>query len=302
MTEVHQVAAKGFGAEAAAYDRGRPSYPPAAVDWLASMLRICPGSRVADLAAGTGKLTELLAPHGCALVGVEPVGAMRDRLRTRLPDTALVAGVAEAMPFAAASLDAVTVAQAFHWFHPDQAMAELARVIRPGGRLGLMWNARDRGVDWVDRVWTIMDRVERQAPWRDHGQGGPRGAARWSERVLTERPGWSPWTEATFYHVQRLTHDQVIDRIRSVSHIAALPPARQRNVLRQIAAILTEHPDTRDSSTVSIGYRVDVRYTERLDHAAAKMRLDSLDEVEVRARVTALADTDRGVRQCRRAL
>jgi SAM-dependent methyltransferase len=302
LTEVHQVAAKGFGAEAAAYDRGRPSYPPDAVDWLASMLRIRPGCRVADLAAGTGKLTELLASRGCDLVAVEPVGAMRNRLRTRLPDTALVAGVAEAMPLAAASLDAVTVAQAFHWFHPDQAMAELARVIRPGGRLGLIWNARDRGVDWVDRVWTIMDRVERHAPWRDHGQGGPRGASRWSERVLAERPGWSPWTEATFYHVQRLTHDQVIDRIRSVSHIAALPPARQQAVLGEIAAILTEHPDTRDVATVSIGYRVDVRFTERLDHPAAMMRLDSLVEVEVRARVTALADTDRGVRQCRRAL
>jgi len=276
LTEVHQVAAKGFGAEAAAYDRGRPSYPQAAVDWLASMLRIRPSSRVADLAAGTGKLTELLASHGCDLVAVEPVEAMRDQLRARLPDTPLVAGVAEAMPFAPASLDAVTVAQAFHWFNPDQAMRELARVIRPGGRLGLIWNARDRGVDWVDRVWTVMDRVERQAPWRDHGQGGPRGAPRWGERVLAGRPGWSPWTEATFYHVQRLTHDQVIDRIRSVSHIAALPPARQGAVLHKIARILHGHPDTRDSTIVSIGYRVDVRFSERMDHPVAMMRLDGL--------------------------
>jgi SAM-dependent methyltransferase len=261
LTEVHQVAAQGFGAQAAAYDRGRPSYPQAAVDWLASMLRIRPGSRVADLAAGTGKLTELVA--------VEPVGAMRVRLRARLPDTALVAGVAEAMPFATASLDAVTVAQAFHWFQPEQAMRELARVIRPGGRLGLMWNARDRGVDWVDRVWTVMDRVERHAPWRDHGQGGPLGAPRWSESEVSERPGWSPWTDATFYHVQQLTHDQVIDRIRSVSHIGALPPAQQRAVLGEIAAILGEHPDTRDSASVSIGYRVDVRFAERLHHPVA---------------------------------
>lgn len=266
MTEVHHIAAAGFGAQAAAYDRGRPTYPKAAVDWLADVLRIRPGNRVADLAAGTGKLTELLAPHGCDLVAVEPVGAMRDRLRVRMPDTALVAGVAEAMPFATGSLDAVTVAQAFHWFNPEQAMNELARVIRPGGRLGLIWNARDRGVDWVDRVWTVMDRVERQAPWRDHGQGGPRGAPRWSQREVSERPGWSPWTEATFYHVQQLTHDQVVDRMRSVSHIAALPAAQQRAVLHEIATILREHPETRDLELVSIGYRVDVSYAERLHH------------------------------------
>ncbi len=264
MSEVHEIAARGFGAQAAAYDRGRPSYPPDAVRWLVTRLRIGPGRRVIDLAAGTGKLTALLAGSGADLVAVEPVGAMRDVLRARLPDVPVVAGVAEALPFAASSADAVTVAQAFHWFDARRAMADLARVVRPGGRLGLIWNERDRSHAWVDAVWSVMDRVERRAPWRDHrdGRGGP--GESWSERGLAGRDGWSPWTEATFFHVQRCTREQVIDRFRSVSHIAALPPARQRAVLAEVAAILDGHPDTRGRTALGIPYRVDALYAERL--------------------------------------
>src|SRR5580658_6312532 len=116
MSEVHEVAARGFGAQADAYDRARPSYPPEAIDWLVEGMGIKPGQRVVDLAAGTGKLTVLLAGTGAELMAVEPVGSMRDRLRQLLPDVPLLAGVAEALPFADDSLDAVLVAQAFHWF------------------------------------------------------------------------------------------------------------------------------------------------------------------------------------------
>src|SRR5215831_12983114 len=134
MHEIHEVAASGFGAQAAAYDRARPSYPPDAVRWLAEALRIGPGRRVADLAAGTGKLTALIAGLGADLIAIEPVAAMAERMHARLPSVPLIAGVAEALPLAANSLDAVVVAQAFHWFDAEVAMAELARVIRPGGR------------------------------------------------------------------------------------------------------------------------------------------------------------------------
>ena len=134
MGEVHEVAARGFGSGAVAYDRARPSYPPEAVAWLAEKLGIAPGRRVVDLAAGTGKLTGLLAEAGADLVAVEPVTAMRDRLRQRLPAVPLLAAVAESLPFASGSVDAVVVAQAFHWFDARQAMTELGRVVRPGGR------------------------------------------------------------------------------------------------------------------------------------------------------------------------
>lgn len=161
---VHEIASSGFGREAEAYERSRPSYPPDAVAWLVNHLQVRRGSVVADLAAGTGKLTRLLLPTGASVIAVEPVPAMHQVLHRLLPTVPAVAGTAETMPIKSASLDAVCVAQAFHWFDADAAFSELARVLRPGGRVGLVWNARDRDIDWVRRVWAIMDEVDGQRP------------------------------------------------------------------------------------------------------------------------------------------
>lgn len=268
MGEVHDVAARGFEAEAETYDRARPSYPPSAVDWLITALDLRPGRRVVDLAAGTGKLTVLIAAAGADLVAVEPIPGMRALLRQRLPGVPVLAGVAESLPFAPRSLDAVTVAQAFHWFDAGRTMAELSRVVRPGGHLGLIWNARDRSVDWVDQVWSVMDQVERHAPWRDRrdGTGYADASTRRSEEHLAGDlgSGWTPWAEARFRHVHESSHQDVIDRMRSVSHIAILPPAEQQAVLSEIRAVLREHPQTRDKDRIGVPYRVDVMCTERL--------------------------------------
>lgn len=273
MNAVHDLAAKGFGAQAATYDKARPSYPPDAIDWLARKLRIEPGQRVVDLAAGTGKLTAPLARTGADLIAVEPVTAMRDMLRIRLPGVAAVAGVAESLPFASGSIDAVTVAQAFHWFDPARAMAELARVIRVGGRLGVIWNSLEPGTDWTDRVWSVMDRVEYRAPWRVNSARAPRGShydrsSGWIERDAPRLVGWSAWTTAVFSHAQRVTHEEVVERMLSVSHVAALAPAEQEAVLGEIRTILREHPDTRDQPILSIGYRTTAWCTERLPQEA----------------------------------
>lgn len=266
MNRVHPVAASGFEAQAEAYDRARPSYPPEAIAWLAESLRIGRGRTVIDLAAGTGKLTALLADLGADLAAAEPVSGMRQMLRARLPGVPVVAAVAESLPFASGSVDAVTVAQAFHWFDPDRAMSELGRVVRPGGGLGLLWNARERTADWVDRVWSVMDRVERHAPWRDDRDPArePAGGQRWSELFLAGSGAWSGFTEATFFHSQPLSHEGVVDRVRSVSHVAALPPAEQAGVLDEVRQILRQHPDTRDQDVVEIPYRVDAMYAVRL--------------------------------------
>lgn len=253
---VHEVAASGFDAQADAYERARPSYPPDAVAWLVDHLGIGTGTRVVDLAAGTGKLTRLLAATGADLLAVEPVPGMGARLRAAVPAVPLVSSTAEAMPFRAGTLDAVTVAQAFHWFDADAAFAELHRLLRPGGCVGLVWNARDRSVGWVDDVWRVLDRVEKRAPWRAHED--------WSDSALGPRPGFGPLHEATFHHEHELTRADVIERFRSVSHVAVLEPDAREAVLGEVRAVIDEHPDTRGRDVLAIPYRVDASYCVRL--------------------------------------
>jgi SAM-dependent methyltransferase len=252
---VHPVAQQGFGAPAD-YETARPSYPPDAVDWLRDVLRLDKANRVCDLAAGTGKLTRLLAPSLAGLFAIEPVAGMRATFGALLPDVPVVAGTAEALPIATGTLDAVTVAQAFHWFDFDAAVAELARVLRPGGRLALVWNARDRSVEWVDQVWSIMDRVEKRAPWRDHEH--------WRDSAQRAMPGFGPLHEAEFRHEQSLAPDDVVRRVASVSHVAVLPDAERAAVLDEVRRVVATHPGTAGRDTVAIPYRVDCSWAERL--------------------------------------
>jgi SAM-dependent methyltransferase len=172
-----------------------------------------------------------------------------------LPELPAIAGAAEGLPLRDASLDAVTVAQAFHWFDAGRAFAELARVVRQGGRVGLIWNARDRTVDWVDKVWGIMDREERNAPWRNHEQ--------WRDSALGTREGFGPLHEETFHHQQSISPEGVVDRIASVSHIAALPEPRHNEVLDEIRELLATHPDTKGRDDLAIPYRVDAYWCQR---------------------------------------
>jgi SAM-dependent methyltransferase len=144
--------ARSFGAAADAYERARPDYPEAAVDWL-----LPAGARtVLDLAAGTGKLTRALVARGLEVVAVEPLAEMRATLAAALPEVRALEGTAEAIPLPDASVDAIKVAQAWHWVDPERAAAEAARVLRPGGTLGLVWNRRDERVDWVARLSEVM--------------------------------------------------------------------------------------------------------------------------------------------------
>jgi SAM-dependent methyltransferase len=143
---IHRVAAEGFARAAGAYDRGRPGYPGAAIAFLVS--RLPAGATVLDLAAGTGKLTRPLLDAGLAVVAVEPVAEMR----AGLPASARpMHGTAEAIPLGEGAVDAVAVGQAFHWFEGDAALAEIHRVLRPGGTLALLWNRRLEG-DPVNRA------------------------------------------------------------------------------------------------------------------------------------------------------
>ena len=148
--------ATSFGAEAQSYEAGRPEYPFEAVDW---MLETVPAGsrRVADVGAGTGKLTRaLLAATGVEVVAVDPDPQMLEALRRAVPGVPTFVGTAESLPLPDASVDAVVLGQAWHWVEPVAGSAEIGRVVRDGGVLGLIWNLRDERVDWVRRLTAIM--------------------------------------------------------------------------------------------------------------------------------------------------
>ncbi len=217
----------GFGSNAAEYERARPGYPAEMIDALRRHLGIHPGARVLDLAAGTGKLTRLLASAGFDLVAVEPVAAMRVQLREVLPDVEVLDGTAENLPFADGSLDAVTVAQAFHWFRTDEALAEIIRVLRPGGGLAVAFNRRDESVEWVSEMSRLIDWHGQSVSSYEHTDWAAvlRGAG--LVDVAATEIGWQ----------QPMTRALLADRVRSVSYIGAMAPDEQQIRIDRVVAL-----------------------------------------------------------------
>jgi SAM-dependent methyltransferase len=251
---IHQ-AAQAFDGAAEAYDRGRPGFPPEAVANLVDVLRIGAGVRVLDLAAGTGKLTRMLAPSGAELVAVEPLDGMRVRLEASLPGVPALKGAAEAIPLPEASVDAVTVAQAFHWFDGKAALGEIHRVLAPGGRLGLLWNAKDEQEDWVARLGELIEPHRGTAPRYDSG----------SWRIAFEETAlFTPLAAEHFSHVHEVDTESVVDRVLSISFIAALTGKEREQIGEQVISLLAEHPETRARETFRLPYRTDVYWCERV--------------------------------------
>lgn len=144
--------AGSFGAEADAYERGRPPYPPEAVAWLVAEH----ARTVVDLGAGTGKLTRALRAPGREVIAVEPSVGMREKFSEVLPDVRVMEGTGESIPLPDSSVDTLVCAQAWHWVDAERAVPEAARVLRPGGRLSLVWNSRDLSVPWVAELDGIL--------------------------------------------------------------------------------------------------------------------------------------------------
>lgn len=232
---ISDVAAEGFGAGAATYERGRPSYAPDLVAFIVDRLGIGPGREVVDLAAGTGKLTRLLAPTGARLRAVEPVEAMRAVLLEALPGIEALDGTAEALPFDDASVDVITVAQGFHWFDAPTALAEIARVLRPGGAAGLAiaFNERDVREPWVAELSRIIRWDERER-WRVPYTV----EVDWSAVLAEHGPEFEPAERYdTTYH-QPMDPDTLVARVLSTSYLAVLPEADQRAIEERVRALV----------------------------------------------------------------
>jgi len=247
---VHEAAAEGFARGAGAYERGRPSYTPEAVSWLAEQLGLAPDTRVLDLAAGTGKLTRLLVATGASLIAVEPVAEMRSALVELAPGVDVRAGTAEAIPLPDASVDAVAIAQAFHWFASEPALAEIARVLTPTGRLGLVWNRRDLTLPLQAAISEIIEPHRGSTPSFMTGD--------WQQALQHTRL-FLPTAEHQVRYEQALTTDQLVDRVLSVSFVAALSPSARDEVERAVRALAQRH----DDRPLRLGYVTELYSYER---------------------------------------
>ncbi|MCT2582550.1 class I SAM-dependent methyltransferase [Actinophytocola gossypii] len=229
MTDSEPGRARSFGRRPAAYHEHRPGYPAAAIRWVLDV-----GTReprhVLDLAAGTGKLTEGLLGLGFEVTSVEPDDGMRGVLAERFPAARAMAGTAEAIPLPDASVDAVLVGQAFHWFDLVAALTEIARVLRPGGALGVLWNGEDPDVDWV---------TELMAASSTSASPGFQGGLE-----LPPHEGFGPVEGALFRHALPRTVESTVGYLSTHSRLLMVDAAERAEVLDRVRAYLRARPET----------------------------------------------------------
>jgi SAM-dependent methyltransferase len=245
-------ATTGFGSAAERYARGRPDYPEDAVAGVLRRLGVGADGTVLDLAAGTGKLTRTLAALVARVIAVEPSEGMLRVLREGLPGVDARAGDAAAIPVDDASVDAVFVAQAFHWFGTPAVCVEIARVLRPGGGFALVWNHEDwddAGFDWLPAFRRLTQ------PHRDACGEFP--AEQW-QQAIADSGLFAPLEHAETGHVQRATGEHVVDLVASWSWIANLPDARRTELLDAIRELIGS--DTR----LALPYRTELHWTRLL--------------------------------------
>ena len=228
--------ASSFGAAADVYERARPGYPQDAVAWLIGR----PNARVLDVGAGTGKLTRALTSAGHDVTAVEPDELMRASFVEAVPGVDVLAGSAEHLPVPDASFDAVTAGQAFHWFDLDLAFPEIARALRPGGVLAVVWNARDESVAWMAEFGHIV-----------HGGDG-----------TTDLPDededfgllFGPVARRTFSHSHPLDANGLVELAASRSHTLTLPEERRRHLLDRVDVLARRESARSRSGQIEIPY------------------------------------------------
>ena len=217
------------------YEKTRPEYPAEAVDWLVP----ADAKTVLDLGAGTGKLTRALAARGLEVFAVDPSPKMLDQLRVAVPGATVSVGSAEDIPLADASVDAILVGQAWHWVDQEAALPSVARVLRPGGTLGLIWNLRDDRVPWIERLTTVMHPAEGEI---------------FMETGRIDRGAFGELESANFEWSQDFTREELLDLVRSRSYFITAGEAEQASILRGVNELLDTDPDVGGRSSWSMPY------------------------------------------------
>lgn len=217
-----------FDSVADVYERTRPMYAPDAIAFIARRFDF---STVLDVGAGTGKLTRQLVALGADVVAVEPGDAMRAVLEEVVPQARALAGSAEQIPLPDASVDLVTAGQAFHWFRVDEALAEMHRVLRPGGGFALLWNHWDDDDPLTHGLNEIIHRLR--------PEGTHEGPEDW-KAVFADSPLFGEPEERTFRHSERLDAETIAGRIASVSAVAAATHEEQARADAEVRALVKQ--------------------------------------------------------------
>lgn len=224
--------AENFASVADRYERGRPEYAPAVVGALMAELGLGQGSLVLDLGAGTGKLTRALLLAGLEVMALEPQGALRDRLIASVGAERVRDGLAEAIPLADASVEAVTIADAFHWFDRQAALSEIARVLQPGGGLAVLSTAPDwNGASWAHELGSLVSSLRPEHPFFD----GPT----WQEAVRAAGR-WKAVRDIRVTTTQSLDPARIVDHLASMSWMAALPDDRRADAIASMRKLIDE--------------------------------------------------------------
>lgn len=216
--------AMSFGSVADEYNRLRPSPPPAAVDWLLPS----GADVVVDLAAGTGLLSRALPVD--RVIAIEPDSRMRAVLRANSPGVHVVAGVGEALPLVDASVDAVFISSAWHWMDPRRAVLEIGRVLRDGGRFGLIWTSRDREVDWIREVDALRE------PAGQPDATGSRSRFRSRDVVLPTGHSFTGIETASFAFTTTVPIDDYAPMIGTYSRIITASEQERAEILSRVRA------------------------------------------------------------------
>jgi len=216
--------ARSFDTVAADYERHRPEYPREALLWVAQRLDLAAGRRVLDLGAGTGKLTRGLLALGLEVVAVEPGPPMLAQLRETLPGVEAHEGSAEAIPLRDESVDGAVAGQAYHWFDPIRAPAEIRRVVRPGGGLALLWN-------W----WDLRDPMQRRLAQLLGLSRSPRVDG------LPAPPHFAELARSTIESVRESTPDGLVARLATTSGLITSDRAERELLLGEVARIARAH-------------------------------------------------------------
>ncbi len=231
-----------FGSVAADYDRYRPGPPAQALDWL-----LPPHAQsVLDLAAGTGAVARGLIGRVPRVIAVEPDERMRAVLSARCPQAEVLAGRGEDIPLPDASVDAVLISSAWHWLDHEHAVPEIARVLRVGGRLGVMWTHRDGRVPWVAEFNRLARESRAADPPPGQRDGPPRdrtGAGRY-RREIAIPPGipLSQAEERAFEFTLPRTKDELVGLLGTYSGVITLDPDQRADITRRARAFLDSQP------------------------------------------------------------